>query len=373
MANSHIEFTIPKLGFGLMRLPMVGEEVDMEQTISMVDYFMEKGFTYFDTAYPYINGKSEVVVREAIVKRYPRESFQLATKMPVLLCKTYKDLEKIFNIQLERTGASYFDFYLLHALNRDRIIHAEKIKAWDFIKDMKKKGFIKHIGFSFHDTAEYLDKVLTSHPETEFVQLQINYADWEDKKIQSRLCYEVARKHNKPIIIMEPVKGGNLASMLPQIQDILKSANPKASIASWALRYAASLDGIITVLSGMSNMEQLIDNINSISNFKPLNEEEKLIIQKVQKELLKIKTIPCTLCQYCVKDCPQSINIPKIISIYNTYKVYNNFEKSRNNYSKLIKKWGKAYECISCKSCESNCPQHIKIIDTLKEAAKQFE
>jgi len=372
MSNSYIGENIPKLGFGLMRLPMVNGDVDIEQTKKMVDYFIEKGFTYFDTAYPYINEKSEIITKEVLVKRYPRSSYQLATKMPVWLCNTYEDFQPLFDEQLEKTGATYFDFYLLHALNKDRMKHLDEINAWDFMKQKKEEGLIKHIGFSFHDTADVLDEYLTKHEEVEFVQLQINYTDWEDERIQSRLCYEVARKHNKPIIIMEPVKGGNLASMAPNVQQIFKSANPEMSVASWAIRYAASLDGIITVLSGMSNMEQLIDNTNFMADFQPINDDEKNTINKVLDELSKVDTVPCTTCKYCVEDCPQKINIPGIFSAYNTYKIYQNLDAAKGNYNWVTSE-GKASDCIACGACEGHCPQHIKIIDTLKEAAKKFD
>lgn len=373
MIKDYLGADIPKLGFGLMRLPMIEEEVDMEQTIKMVDHYMERGFTYFDTAYVYINEKSEVVAREAIVKRYPRESFQLATKMPVWMAKTYEDFQPLFDTQLERTGASYFDFYLLHALDRTRMVEMDNIGGWDFVKALKEKGLIKHIGFSFHDTAEYLDQILTKHPETEFVQLQINYADWEDDKTQSRLCYEVARKHNTPIIVMEPIKGGSLAAMTPEIQELFKKAQPDLSVASWAMRYAASLDGIVTILSGMSTLSQLEDNVSYMVDLKPLEENERQVITKVLDELAKVPTVPCTACKYCVDDCPQKINIPGIISGYNTYKIYKDFNGSKGHYNWVTESGYKASTCISCGVCESHCPQHIAIVDTLKEVAELFE
>jgi uncharacterized protein len=373
MNKDILDRDIPKLGFGLMRLPMLGEDIDLEQTKEMVDHFMEKGFTYFDTAYVYINGKSEVAAREAIVKRYPRESFQLATKMPVWMIKSPEDFQPIFDTQLERTGAGYFDFYLLHALDRTRIEDVEKNGAWDFVKKMKEKGLIKHFGFSFHDTAEYLDQILTNHPEAEFVQLQINYADWEHNTIQSRQCYEAARKHNKPVIIMEPVKGGSLAAMPPDIKDIFKTANPDLSIASWAIRYTASLDGIVTVLSGMSSTTQMYDNTSFMTDFKPLDNSEKNVISKVLSELSKVPTIPCTSCKYCVDDCPQKISIPDIFSGYNNYKIYQDLNGSKGHYSWLTQNSGKASSCIACGSCESHCPQHISIINTLKEIAGVLE
>lgn len=373
MKQDYLGAEIPKLGFGLMRLPMIGEEIDLEQTKKMVDHFMEKGFTYIDTAYPYIGGKSEVAAKLAVVDRYPRESFQLATKMPVWLVNKYEDFQPLFDIQLERTGAGYFDYYLLHALDRTRMEDLDRWGGWDFVKEKKAEGLIKHFGFSFHDTADVLDEILTRHPESEFVQLQINYADWESNSVQSRLCYEVARKHNIPIIIMEPVKGGSLAAMTPEIQSIFKAVHPELSVASWAVRYAASLDGIITVLSGMSNWDQLLDNTSYMADFQPLDEIERLTIKTVIDELAKVETIPCTACKYCVDDCPQKINIPEIFSGYNNYIIYKDLNGQKGHYSWITRESGKASDCIACGVCEGHCPQHIPIIEKLKEIALVLE
>ena len=373
MNNDYLGANIPKLGFGLMRLPMNDGEVDLELLKSMIDLYMENGFTYFDTAYPYVNGKSEKIVKDLITKRFPRDTYQLATKMPVWLCKKTEDFQPLFDEQLERTGAQYFDYYLLHALDRERMVIMDEIGGWDFLKQIKDQGLVKHIGFSFHDTADILDQILTSHPETEFVQLQINYVDWEDDKVQSRLCYEVAMKHNVPVIIMEPVKGGNLAGMTPSIQEMFKEAQPDLSIASWAFRYAGSKDKLVTVLSGMSNMEQLEDNIKCMSDFKPLSTSEEKVIADVIDELSKVETIPCTDCKYCVEDCPVNINIPGILATFNTYKTYGDLENIKSRYSWLIKNNGKASECIACGLCEGHCPQHIQIIDSLAKFAEIVE
>lgn len=373
MNNDYVGANIPKLGFGLMRLPMIGSEIDLEQTKSMVDLFMEKGFTYFDTAYPYINGKSEKIVKEAIISRYPRESFQLASKMPVWLCKKPEDFQPLFDEQLERTGTKYFDFYLLHALDKERMVLMDEIGGWEFLKETKKKGLIKHMGFSFHDSADILDQILTAHPEAEFVQLQINYVDWNDKDVQSKLCYEVAMKHNTPVIIMEPIKGGNLAGMTPLIQSMFKEVQPDLSIASWAVRYAASKENVITVLSGMSTMEQLEDNVSYMTDFKPLSTEENVVINNVVEELGKVETIPCTACKYCVEDCPQNINIPGLLATYNTYKIYGDLNSVKSHYSWLTSENGKASDCIACGLCEGHCPQHIQIIDSLAKIAELME
>ena len=363
---------IKKLGFGLMRLPMIGDEVDIEQTKQMVDLFLSKGFTYFDTAYGYIGGKSEKAIKEALVDRYPRESYQLATKLPAWNgAKTKEEAQQMLFTSLERTGAGYFDFYLLHNLGDSRTEYFYKYDIWNFLAEQKEKGLIKHLGFSMHDSAENLDKILTEHPEMEFVQLQINYADWESASVQSRACYEVARKHGKPIIIMEPVKGGSLANLPAPIEKIFKDYNPDASLSSWAVRYAASLDGLVTVLSGMSTLEQMEDNLSYMQDFKPLDEGERKVIADVVAALDALPQIPCTGCQYCVKDCPMSINIPQIISMVNNVRVYNNVEATKGRYNGI--KGGKASECIKCRACEAACPQNITIPEVLEEAAALFE
>lgn len=373
MYNDYLGKDIPKLGFGLMRLPMKGADVDMEQTKAMVDRFIESGFTYFDTAYSYINGQSEAAVKEAVVKRYPREAFRIATKLPTWMVKKPEDCQKLFDTQLERTGAGYFDFYLLHALNKDVAKKMEEMGAWEFGVKMKEKGLIKHFGFSFHDTAQNLDWILSRHPEAEFVQLQINYIDWDSDEVQAGLCYEVAKKYNKPIVIMEPVKGGSLAALRPEIQKIFKQARPDLSVASWAVRYAASLDGVITVLSGMSNIAQMEDNLSYMKHFKPLSNEERKIIRQAIDEINKIPLIPCTGCRYCVEGCPQKVAIPEIFRSYNDYKLYNNLEGAKDHYRWVTGGKGKASDCIACGSCQSRCPQHISIIEDLKEIAGVLE
>ena len=372
MADSYLGESIKKLGFGLMLLPMIGEEIDMEQTKRMVDTFMEKGFTYFDTAYVYIGGKSEVALKEAVVDRYPRDSFQCATKLPLWDLKEPQEMEKIFQESLDRAGLEYYDFYLLHAMSAERVAKADELGAWDFMKRLKAEGRAKHIGFSFHDTAEALEDILKAHPEMEFVQLQINYVDWESESVQSRKCYEVARKYNKPVIIMEPVRGGSLAIMPPQVQQVFKEAEPENSVASWAVRYCASLEGIVTVLSGMSTEEQLNDNVSYMENFQPLNEGERATVQKVVDILNSLPTIPCTACKYCVDGCPQKINIPGIFKAMNDLTLYNNEVTARHSYNNAVGEGGKAGDCIQCGACEAHCPQKIEIIETLKKAAETF-
>ncbi len=373
MAEKYLGESIKKLGFGLMRLPMKGEEIDIEQVKKMADTFMSKGFTYFDTAYVYIGGKSEVALKEAVVDRYPRESFQCATKLPLWDLKAPEEMEKIFQESLDRAGLSYYDFYLLHALNKDAAQKAEELGAWDFIKGLKEQGRAKHIGFSFHDSAQVLDEILTKHPEAEFVQLQINYADWDSESVQSRLCYETAIKHGKPVIIMEPVKGGSLATMTPQVQKLFKEAAPELSVPSWAVRYAASLEGIVTVLSGMSTEEQLNDNVSYMEDFQPLSDGEREVVKKAVDILNSTPTIPCTGCKYCVDGCPQKINIPGIFSAMNNYTLYNNEAGAKGNYKHAVSEGGKASDCVQCGNCEAHCPQHIEIIETLKKCAAALE
>ena len=373
MADRYLGESIKKLGFGLMRLPMLGEEVDIEQVKKMADTFMSKGFTYFDTAYVYIGGKSEVALKEAVVDRYPRDSFQCATKLPLWDLMGAAEMESTFQESLDRAGLKYYDFYLLHAMDHTKVKKADEIDAWGFMKRIKEEGRAKHIGFSFHDSAEVLEGILASHPEMEFVQLQINYADWEDDNVQSRKCYEVARKYNVPVIIMEPVKGGSLATMPEEIQKLYREANPELSVPSWAVRYAASLDGVITVLSGMSNEEQLNDNVSYMENFQPLSDAERETVQKAVEILNTLPTIPCTGCKYCVDGCPQKINIPGIFEAMNEYILYNNLERAKHSYENAVKEGGKASDCIQCGACEAHCPQHIGIIETLEKAAATLE
>ncbi len=366
---------IKKLGFGFMRLPQVNGNTDINQVNEMVDIFMKNGFTYFDTAYVYGDGKSELDLKETLVKRYPRHSFQIADKLPIWAVNEKEDMQKIFNTSLERVGVDYFDFYLMHAMSKEKEEKAEKFGAWEFAFEMKKQGKIKHVGFSFHDTAEVLDEILTKHPEAEFVQLQLNYYDWENNDVQSRACYEVALKHNMPIIIMEPVKGGTLANMTPDAEAMLKAKDKDASIASWAIRYAASLENIVTVLSGMSNLEQLNDNVKHMSNFKKLTKDEFDLLFDVVKEINEKPTVPCTDCKYCVKDCPMGINIPEI------FKVMNHHLKFDADYNKPSNTW--AFEnrtgdarpstCVSCAMCEGHCPQKIQIIEELAKIADIYE
>ena len=370
---SFFEKDIKKLGFGLMRLPKKDDVIDIGQVKDMVDAFMEAGFTYFDTAWVYSG--SEEATRKALVERYPRESFQLATKNAAWInCKTREDAIRQFETSLERTGAGYFDMYLLHNLGEQRTQVFDDFDLWEFVKEKKAEGKIKHYGFSFHSTPEELEEILQKHPDAEFIQLQINYVDWENPAIQSRGIYEVARKYNKPIIIMEPLKGGLLADPPKKVADILKTQEPDLSMASWGIRFAANLPGVLAVLSGMSDMDQMLDNISYMKDFDGLTEEENQCIEAARKELNKIPLIPCTACNYCAKVCPMDIGISGSFNARNLYTLLDSIDKAANQEKNFVEGRGhkKAVECIKCGQCEEVCPQHIEIREELVKVAELF-
>ena len=369
--NSSAELQTGKLGFGLMRLPKKGFSVDLRQMEQMVDEFLEAGFTYFDTAYVYTG--SEEAAQKALVRRHPRGSYTLATKLHAGMASGEKGAKEEFYTSLKRSGAEYFDYYLLHSLMQSNYRTYDRYHLWEFVRNLKEKGQIRHLGFSFHDGPELLDQILSEHPEVEFVQLQINYADWENPSVTSRKNYEVARKHGKPIVVMEPVKGGSLASPSWEIRQVLEKAHPGLSPAGWAIRFAAGLEGILTVLSGMSSLEQMRDNLQTMKNFAPLSEEETKAIQQVQRLMGRSATIPCTACHYCTDGCPMQIPIPEIFAAMNLRLGSGQLQKAQEEYVKAILGRGSAGDCIACGQCEKACPQHISIIKELEKCADSFD
>lgn len=370
-----------KLGFGLMRLPVLNPSdaaaIDVEQLKQMVDCFIERGFTYFDTAWMYNGFASETAAKTALVERHPRESFTLATKLHSGFFDSLEDRDKVFNSQLEKTGAGYFDYYLLHDIETGSFSKFEQFDCFNWLLDKKEKGLVKYAGFSFHDNAGLLDEVLAKHPEMEFVQLQINYLDWESQWIQSRKCYEVCVKHNKPVIVMEPVKGGTLARIPAGAEKLFRDAEPKMSVPSWAIRFAASLPNVMMVLSGMSTLEQVRDNTSYMEDFKPLTDKERDLCFKVAGVINEQIAIPCTGCSYCTEGCPQRIAIPQYFSLYNEVMREDMEQKgwtaSFSNYNTLAQKSGRASDCVACGQCEGICPQHLPIINNLKQVSARFD
>jgi Predicted oxidoreductases of the aldo/keto reductase family len=379
MSNNESILKIPdkKLGFGLMRLPVIDDDIkniDQDQFNKMADAFIDAGFSYFDTAYPYHWGKSEAALRKAVVERYPRDAFLLADKMPTFLVNRTEDYEKFFKRQVERCGVDRFDFYLLHMLGEDVYEKTEQLGGFDFVKRLKKEGKAEHIGFSYHDKAELLDKILSEHPEMEFVQIQLNYMDWDNEGIESGKCYEVCCKHKRKVIVMEPVKGGALASIPERAEDLFREHEPDASPASWAIRFAASLDNVMFVLSGMSSIGQMEDNLSFMKNMKPVDDEERRIIEKAAELIRKSIAIPCTSCRYCVEGCPKNIAIPNYFALYNDQNQFHYEPLYTVYYRNMVSKgFGKASDCIECGQCEKICPQHIEVISWLKKVAEKLE
>ena len=343
----------------------------------MVDLFLEKGFTYFDTAWMYNGFASESAVKEVLTSRHPRESFTLATKLHAGFIHSFEDRDRIFRTQLEKTGAGYFDYYLLHGIEAGMLPTYEKYNCFSWLLEKKEQGLVKHAGFSFHDQPELLDQILTEHPEMEFVQLQINYLDWESEWVKSRACSEVCVKHGKPVIVMEPVKGGTLAKVPEDAEKLFAALDPSMSVPSWAIRFAASLPNVMLVLSGMSSLEQMKDNISFMADFRPLTEEEKKVCYRVADIINSQITVPCTACHYCTEGCPMNIAIPEYFSLYNEDMRENLEEKgwtiNYTNYDLLAEKRGRAKDCIACGQCEDVCPQHLPIIDFLKDVSAHFD
>jgi len=370
-----------KLGFGLMRLPLIvatdDKTIDISKTKEMVDMFIDRGFTYFDTAWLYHAFESEKATKKFLTSRYPREAYTLATKLHCSVVKSFEDRDNIFNEQLKNIGVDFFDYYLIHDLGREHLKIYEEFDCFNWLREKKKAGLVKKIGFSFHDTAELLDEVLTKYPDMDFVQLQINYLDWESDTIQSKKCYEVARKHNKPIIVMEPVKGGTLANVSDTVKDMFKNIHPDWSPASWALKFAAGLEGVIMVLSGMSNLAQLDDNTAFMADAKPLNQEELMAVRTAADMINGNVSVACTGCSYCTEGCPMNIAIPKYFALYNEDKrevlhASREWTAQQDYYENLTMSFGAAGDCIGCGACETACPQHLPVIKHLKEVKNHF-
>ena len=359
-------------GFGLMRLPMNGDDVDIEQTNRMVDSFINAGFNYFDTAHGYIQGKSEMAVKTCIASRYPRESFILTDKLTAPFFKKEEDIRPFFESQLDTCGVDYFDFYLMHAQNSDTFRHFKACRAYETAFELKAEGKIRHVGISFHDKADVLEQILTEYPQIEVVQIQFNYVDYNDPGVQSRACYEVCRKHNKPIIVMEPVKGGNLVNLPEEAKAVFDKLNG-GSYANYALRFAAGFPGIMTVLSGMSTTEQMEDNIGFMKDFVPLNPAELEAVKKVQEIFSSMNLIPCTACRYCTDGCPKHISIPELFADMNAKQIYHDWNADYYYSEVHTSEGNKASDCIKCGKCEKSCPQHLPIRKLLEDVAEVFE
>ncbi|MBE6508183.1 MAG: 4Fe-4S dicluster domain-containing protein [Methanobrevibacter sp.] len=370
-----------QLGMGMMRLPLLDENdftnIDYDQVNQMVDKYMEAGFNHFDTAYVYHEGAGEDAFKKCVVERYPRDSFKIATKLPLFVITEESQLEPLFNEQLKNCGVEYFDYYMLHNVSGFTETAWKNVDLYSFIERKKEEGYIKHIGLSTHGNAEFLEEILFEHPELEFVLLQINYLDWEDEGIESKKCLEVARKYNKHVMIMEPYKGGFLADVPDEAEKIMKEYNPDRSVVSWAMRFVANLDDVCVVLTGASNLEQLENNIEEFKNADPLNDEEYKILEEVSEIINRNITVDCTKCRYCVDACPEEIDIAKIFDLYNKDKMlgiegWTQLGNAYLNYSRLPNV-GIASQCTECETCIVECPQQINIPEVLKDVAKLFE
>ena len=359
-------------GFGCMRLPMNGDQVDIAETTRMVDEFLAQGFNYFDTAHGYIGGKSELALKECLTSRYPREAYSLTDKLTDSYFKTETDIRPFFESQLEACGVDYFDFYLMYAQNADNFKKFKACRAYETAFALKAEGRIRHVGLSFHDRAEVLDQILTEYPQIEVVQIQFNYLDYDDIAVQSRKCYEVCRKHGKPVLVMEPVKGGSLVNLPEEAKKVLDDLHG-GSPASYAIRFAAGFPGMMMVLSGMSNMEQMKDNLSYMRDFKPLNETELAAVNKVQEIFHKMNMIPCTACRYCVEGCPKQISIPDLFAIMNIKQLHHDWNADYYYEEVHTAPGRRASDCLKCGKCEKICPQHLPIRKLLEEIAKEFD
>lgn len=379
-----MDHTFPEIkkyfGFGCMRLPMKDGEVDLDQMIQMTDLFLQNGFNYFDTAHGYLDGKSELALRDALTSRHKREDYILTDKLTDPYFHSEEDIRPFFENQLKWCGVDYFDFYLMHAQGAVNYEKFKRCRAYETAFELKKEGKIRHVGISFHDKAEVLDRILTDYPEIEIVQIQFNYLDYDDPSVESRKVYEVARKHHKPMLVMEPVKGGSLVNLPEEAQKIYDDLNHKNgtthSNASYAIRFATGFDGIRVVLSGMSTLAQMQDNIAYMKDFKPLSEAEQAAVRSVTKVFDSLEMIPCTACHYCVEEnhCPKQIRIPDMFACFNKKKVFHDWNMDYYYGNVLtMEDHSKASDCIGCGGCERVCPQHLKIRELLKDVAGEFE
>ena len=364
-----------KLGFGLMRLPLTNEklsQVDLSRSIEMIDYYMQKGYNYFDTAHPYLKGNSEKTVRKALTERYPRDSFVLTSKMPIFNLKSEEDMEIIFNEQLKRCGVDYFDYYLLHNVSSKHLEKFTKIDSFEFIKQKQREGKIRHIGISCHDTPEFLESILVKHPEIEVVQLQINYLDWTDKIIKSGESYEVAKKYNKEVIIMEPLKGGSLINLPGKALELIEHSSNKSPL-SLAFHFCLGLDNIKVILSGMNSIDEVKENISVFENFNLLNTNEGALLEEVSKIINKHVLIKCTSCNYCADNCPQQIDIPYFFKLYNSQNLLENSHSLSMYYNNFVSRNKRPSDCLECNSCIDICPQQIDIPLMLKRISDVYE
>ena len=358
-------------GFGCMRLPMKDGEIDIEETNRMVDAFLDAGFNYFDTAHGYLDGKSERAIKTCLSSRYPRERYILTDKLTGNYFKKQEDIRPLFESQLAACGVEYFDFYLMHAQDAESFKHFKACRAYETAFELKAEGKVRHVGMSFHDRAEVLDQILSEYPQIEVVQIQLNYVDFEDPAVQSRACYEVCRKHGKPVIVMEPVKGGHLVDLPEQAKAVLNDLHG-GSAASYAIRFAAGFPGIMMVLSGMSNLAQMQDNLSYMKNFKPLDEREMTAVKRVQEIFKSMNLIPCTACRYCTAGCPKHISIPDLFAAMNAKQTHHDWNADYY-YGIHTRDGRRASDCIKCGQCEKVCPQHLHIRDLLQDVAKEFE
>ena len=367
---------VAKLGFGAMRLPLADPDdvtaIDIEQLKAMMDEFIAKGGTYVDTAFVYHNGASETALREALVERYPRDAYTLATKCLAWACPTKEEAQACLPTSLERLGVDYIDYYLLHNLGGARTAKFDEYDMWNYVAKAKADGLVRHVGFSMHDGPETLEEILTAHPEVDFVQLQVNYLDWENPVTRSRACMEVAAKHGVPVVVMEPARGGRLVELPQRVADVLRAANPDASLASWAYRFCCNQPNVLTVLSGMSNLDQVRQNVADYQANRPFSPEEQQALDAAVETLRGMASVPCTNCRYCVKDCPEGVKIPIAMNLLNLEKTCEDNEFVKGLYSWQAAE-GPASKCIQCGTCEAMCPQSIGIIDHLAEAVEHFE